>query len=329
MKTLSQDFAYCSSSLEIELLLCCARSSISARMVERVRVLVRVGVNWELLLKKAEQHEVLSLLHKSLDEAAAGLVPDSVMYRLKQHYQTNFSQNFHLTKQVLNLLTLLKEHFVATVQFQGPVLAAMVYGDLGLREFNDLNILVHEQDYLRAKVLLTIHGHHSLQESSCLSFSSDFKQVCNHLHPVEIAGQAVLTFQPEDVLLSLCVEGTKKRWRQLRQVCDVAELLRAYPNLKWEQVFRDAEYSGTEQMLLLGLFLAADWLDAPLPEAIAQKLKTGPICKLLATQGWHRLIKIGGFRNWFGVKGWMTRFRKAKFLQNTFPSELKYFLHSR
>jgi len=330
MKTLSQDFAFCSSPPEIELMLCCARSSISARMVERIRVLIRVGIDWKLLLDKSEQHGILSLLHKSLNEAAAELVPESVLRQLRQHYQANFSQNSHLTEQVLNLLALLREHFVATVPFHGPVLAAMAYGDLGLREFNDLNILVHEQDYLRAKVLLAIHGHQSLQALSCLSVSSDFKQVCNHLQPVEIAGQAVLTFKPEDVLLSLCVEGTKQHWRQLRQVCDVAELLRAYPHLNWKQVFRDAQHSGTEEMLLLGLFLAADWLDAPLPEAIAQRVQANLTCRLLATQSWHQLIKKPTFfRARLNAKRAIADLQNAMRLWNTALVGLKSFLHNR
>jgi hypothetical protein len=67
-------------------------------------------------------------------------------------------------------------------------------------------------------------------------------------------------------------------------VCDIAELIRAHPNLNWEHIVAQASEFGMERRLYLGLFLANCMLDAPLPQVIETKIHTNPHVRTLARQ---------------------------------------------
>src|SRR6185436_18749809 len=75
------------------------------------------------------------------------------------------------------------------------------------------------------------------------------------------------------LLLLLCAHGCGHRWGELRWLCDVNELLRAYPGLDWAWVRGQARRMGCERMLLLGLGLAAELLGAALPAAVQHRLQ--------------------------------------------------------
>jgi hypothetical protein len=66
----------------------------------------------------------------------------------------------------------------------------------------------------------------------------------------------------------LCLHGSAHHWRGLKQLCDVAELIRATPHLNWGQVMGEARRTGSARRLSLGLLLAAALLDAPLPQEV-------------------------------------------------------------
>jgi hypothetical protein len=82
---------------------------------------------------------------------------------------------------------------------------------------------------------------------------------------IPLKDKTVQGLAPEDLLIILCVHGSKHAWEQLKWVCDVAELLRAHDRLDWQQVFATASTWRCERMVLLGLSLAQQLLDAPLP----------------------------------------------------------------
>jgi hypothetical protein len=77
---------------------------------------------------------------------------------------------------------------------------------------------------------------------------------------------------PEDLLIFLCVYGTKDCWRRLSHVCDVAECLRAHPELAWDQVDAEAHRLHAVRMLDVGLLLSERLLGAPLPPRIHERI---------------------------------------------------------
>jgi len=93
-------------------------------------------------------------------------------------------------------------------------------------------------------------------------------------------------FSAEDLLLLLSMHGCKPAhaWGSLKWVCDVAELIRAYPALDWESISRNAKLLASERMFLLSLAIAHDLLGTALPDEIAGRIKTDKLITQLTAQ---------------------------------------------
>ena len=90
---------------------------------------------------------------------------------------------------------------------------------------------------------------------------------------VSFENQTVPGLAPEDLLIVLCVHGSKHAWEHLKWVCDVAELVRSHPDLDWNQILVHASNWRCRRMLYLGLAIAHLLLDAPLSAAVLERLE--------------------------------------------------------
>jgi hypothetical protein len=293
---------------------------MDSERAERVKALLRGDIDWAYLTQTALRHGVMPLLYWSLNTSCPETVPQATLAQLRDHFQANARRNVFLTKELLKLLNLLEVHRIPALPLKGPVLAASAYGNLSLRQFGDLDILAHQRDVPRAKDLLISQGYHlrgqqtNAQEAASLQvrfhsqfvrddskvlvelhwrlidwqfpFPLDLDRLWERLESVSLTGTIVRHLPPEDLLLFLCVHGSKPghRWQRLNWICDVAELIRVQQGLDWGQVLAQADRLGCERRLLLGLCLARDLLGTALPEQVRQKMQTDPLVKSLAAQ---------------------------------------------
>jgi hypothetical protein len=89
-------------------------------------------------------------------------------YRFK-----NTGKNFALLKELRNFLEILEVHHIKAITFKGPMTAVSAYGDLSLRSFSDLDLLVHPDDFLKLRDIAIRHGYQCDQlmataERTCL-----------------------------------------------------------------------------------------------------------------------------------------------------------------
>lgn len=303
-------------SSEAELLLCCARVVMDEARATRIRELLRGPINWQELFRLATTHRVLPLLYWHLHTVQPDAVPTEPLSQLRQRFERNAHRNLFLARELVNLLKLLTAHDLPALAFKGPTLASAAYGNLALRQFTDLDVLIRDRDVQGAKALLVAEGFHaqleltppqetSLLRSDCqLALTRGDGAVEVELHwgiapryfscpleknrfwervkTVQLGGAKVPSLSREDLLLTLCVHGAKHLWGQLNWICDVAELVRNSAKLEWEAIHERAMAAGAERMLWLGLFLARHVLGATLPDPVARSLDNQPELKRLA-----------------------------------------------
>src|SRR5215203_5935919 len=193
---------------EDDLHLCCARTSRTSEITTRVEALIRAGVDWKYLIRTSNAHGVAPLLYWHLSSVRKGDIPADVLDYLREHFFANSLHNLSLTGELLKLLDVFKAHGILAVPYRGPVLAASVYGNLALRRFLDLDIMVRRRDAMKAQELLTSLGYrpkHLLtraQEAALLRsrfeyiFVRDDGKVTVELH-WEIVDHFALPFEPE------------------------------------------------------------------------------------------------------------------------------------
>lgn len=142
--------------------------------------------------------------------------------------------------------------------------------------------LVDAQHFTNDDTGIEVDLHWSLAPRWFLSL--DHHGMRQRLQTVRLCDTEVPTLNPEDLLLVLCVEGTKDGWSRLQRVCDVATLVQTQPGLDWDRMLRQARARGGERMLLLGLCLANTVLGTPMPAAVIQRWQTDRVTLTLASQ---------------------------------------------
>ncbi|HEV7903902.1 MAG TPA: nucleotidyltransferase family protein [Pyrinomonadaceae bacterium] len=329
---------------EIELMLCCARTRTDARVVARLRELLDSPLDWEFALQFAEVHSLIPLLYFHLHAHAPEKVPPAVYEKLRDQYRRISALNVYLSGELRRLLKLFAAHAIEAIPYKGPALASKAYGNIALRHFGDLDILVRQRDVLRVMELLVAEGYalhpplNGVQQAlmlrtQCnLPFTREGRRLIVEIHwrvsarlfssPLDeqslwensgldsFEGTQIKALAPEDLLLSLCVHGAKHLWERLSWIADIAQLLEVYPDLNWARLLERARRSGTERMLLLGLYVAHDLLDAKLPAHVSAQFGIDAEITMLAGQIYSRLFAEGSEAS--GMSGYFLFQLKAR-----------------
>ena len=289
------------TSPEAELLLCCARTHMDAERGERISALLQQSIDWRYLLQTAASHAVLPLLYRSLNDIWPEAVPPAILHQLRLHALRNARRNLALVEALLQLMDMFTTQGIRAIPFKGLVLAAVAYGDLTLRQFGDLDFLVHPRDFLRATDLLLAQGYrltlqlrherHFAHEQRAvivdlqqgitvedLPFHFDFECLWRDRGSVAIGETLVPVLPLEDTLIFLSVKMAED-WSQRRyhdrllQICDIAELLHAHPEIEWARTMQQAKALGSQRILLLGLCLARELLGTALPQEVLRRIQ--------------------------------------------------------
>jgi hypothetical protein len=305
------------------MLLACARTGMDDERAAQIGSLATGGMDWERFLYFGSGHGVVPLLYRTLNTLRPAGVPSSVMERLRNEAQGIAGRNVVLATELLALLDLMQANDVLAMPYKGPALACQVYGDLRLRSFIDLDILVRRIDVPKVRNLLVEIGYkpqlemtagkqRAILKSECdevftgtngrvlemhwaitppfFSFQLRTEDLFTRATAIELLDKHVLAPAPEDLLLILSVNGAKDMWNRLEFISRIAELLRRYPEIDWQNTFARARELGAERMLLMGLFLAHHLLGASLPEDVLERVQETRILWSMASQVCERLF---------------------------------------
>ena len=306
----------------LELLLLCARRQIGADTSERILTIASGQPDWDALLAAASEHTLTSLVCKDLQDCAPAALPAPWRERFSRSYFQSSCRNLALTAELFRVLGALESRGVSATPYKGPVLAAQAYGDVALREFSDLDIIVPQRQIVAAhKALLDLgfspeiaaiepspssrqtpgqyayrkgagtpgklvelHTEHTLRYFPTVL---DLDALSARRQPIALAGRQVLTFSPEDTLLLLSVHGSKHLWDRLSWIADIAALTaRSRPDWRpdWPLLLERARSWQVQRMLLLGMGLAARLLEAAPPDAVANCLRRDKVARRMIEQ---------------------------------------------
>jgi Uncharacterised nucleotidyltransferase len=281
------------SSTQFDLLLaCCAHVSRD----ERIREILEGPLDWRRLLELAGHHGVIPHLYHCL--AASNVVPQETLHLLQQRYEANARQTLWLTRELLRILECLEDSGIRALPYKGPILAEILYGNVSLRQFSDLDLLIHEADLAKVKTALLELGYQPAlqltprQERAYVdsgyeytfdnslgrnllemqwrilprfySIDFDIDYFFDRAVPLRLSGRSLHTLSREDLMLVLCVHAAKHAWVQLSWLCDIAELAQS---VDWVVVQDHAQRLGIERIVAVTFILAARLLGTPLPHS--------------------------------------------------------------
>ncbi|MGH9685107.1 MAG: nucleotidyltransferase domain-containing protein [Candidatus Acidiferrales bacterium] len=302
---------------EKRLLVACARTRINSSAAAQIAELLSQPLDWEYVLAEAAENSIVPLLERQLRAVAPGSVPPVPMEWLKNATRANVVRCLFLASELTKILARFESEGIQAVPYKGPVLALQAYGDVILRDFDDLDIILRQSDMPRANEIMLALGYQArfpwiLGSAGSLSmipgeynYRDDARRIMVELHTertfrhfprfadiddfatrlerVEFAGQRIASFSPEDTLILLCIHGAKDFWERLSWIADVSELIQAH-SLAWEEVFARSEAIGATRMLSVGLSLASALLGAPLPAMARDRVRPDRVAALVVSQ---------------------------------------------
>ncbi|HEV2273624.1 MAG TPA: nucleotidyltransferase family protein [Acidobacteriaceae bacterium] len=236
------------------------------------------SLDWPALLQLAESHGVLPLFHRSC--------PGDLPPEFLQHFRDRWALSLFLARELDELLEQFEEHQIRVLPLKGPVLADLLYGQIGLRPSDDLDLLVRPEDYARAEALLFELGftplgeaddyhrdfgrngtfvelHFGVASPSALRF--DVEGAWDRARTVPFRSREVLFFSPVDLILYLSLHGVKHGFAKLIWVVDMVRALERLTEAEACNLVDEAAAQGLKNLLLMSCQVARHTFGVCLP----------------------------------------------------------------
>lgn len=294
-------------ALDIQLIIKSCKANPTASDIEQIRTNIsQLNIQqYSEIFALASKHAVLPLLHHTLEMHAYDIMPSEAITELKQQNMMIVQQNMLMSAELASLDKMAKAMHVNLISFKGPALAQIAYGDITLRQYCDLDILIQRKDFRAVASKMLARGYESyypietfagdrvmFEMNNDCPFYDNHRQLAVELHwdffrklalPTEcflpwdeqenvtIYHHTLKTLSHETHLLYHSLHGSKHVWERLGWIVDIDRFIRATPKLDWDKIITMAKDLGALKMFLLGIGLADRYFQTPLPENIRQK----------------------------------------------------------
>ena len=291
----------------LKFLIACSQTEPSENNIKFIQQFLS-SIDTQELIPLAIQHGILPLVYKTLKYLGTKhlMVNTEILSELKAHYMRISQRNMLMSAELIRIVKLLKDNGIEALAFKGPTLSQMAYGDITLRQFGDLDILIRERDRFKMMDLL-IQSQYTpeidLKESTKKTFFDSVNViglyqtsigVLVEIHwellsknyaidweeqnlwkkqeSVAINKKIIPVLPVEQQLLYLCVHGSKHLFERLEWICDIDRSIRTHTDIDWVYLVNEADKLGIRRMLFFGLSLSQQFFSLPLPKQIEKAI---------------------------------------------------------
>jgi len=322
--TINQQLSTELISDEIKFLIACCQTEPSENDINFILSYPSTN-NQQPLTTMALRHGILPLVYKTLKNLHTN---HEILSAFKQQYLIIAQRNMLMSAELIKILNLLRENAIEALAFKGPALSQMAYGDITLRQYTDLDVLVRKEDIYKIDTLLKERGYERVLEmtptqekvymknahdlglyhpksgvhfemhwslmSEDYPMQIDLGTIWENPQTTKINEKEIRTFPSEELLVYLCIHGSKHLWERIEWIKDIDLMIRQKgiddKEIDWDRVIEEAGETGFEKMVYLGLSLTARLFSTPLPQNITQhisKLKVLDKLSDFVLQSWQ------------------------------------------
>jgi hypothetical protein len=312
--------------------------------------------SWDRVVQEAEHHHLAPLVARACEHA--GGIPPSVLERMREIRELTKVRNAIYLHDAREVLQAFAASGITPVVLKGVALAEPLYGDISLRPFCDVDMLLGIEEMDAAEKVLSGLGYRaepSPHERSWYfenyyqlpRYARRARGFCVELHwdlgrrpypfhlnvaamraravQAHAAGVQVLRFDTEDLLLHLCLHLA---WGNgfdghVRGLVDIAEVIRS--GVDWPAFQNRAIETNCAQVAAPALELAAWLLEAPVPVSTLEALRKyrgGALARVAARVGQASVLEGGeGHLTWMRLF-WLERFgQRLQLIKENFGGE--------
>ncbi|AGF78350.1 hypothetical protein UWK_01792 [Desulfocapsa sulfexigens DSM 10523] len=278
-------------------------SALRKKVVEAIND----GIDLNHFFSLATRHGLLPLIHSSWNNCCPELIPENIAADIKRTVRSIGISNLGKVGVLIQLINLLTEHNISAVAFKGPLLACNLYNDLSLRPFCDLDVLVSINDVSSVYEILNKSGYtpeiqfshsqlkHLIKTEDNLNFIHSQSGVIVELHwelsgrclphaltmdvfqdrliDAQLLNYTVPSLSNEDLLIYLCIHGSKHIWGRLEWLFSVHEIVTQNKKMDWNLVLFLAEQWSAKRMVATGLLAAQRLFATEMPKKVMEILR--------------------------------------------------------
>ena len=248
-------------SNEQKLILYCSQARANTADLERIKALSTLSMDWRYVSNTALSKGIAPLLYYNLKKIHPHHdIPPSTIEHLKGVYLSNTAKNTYLGNELCRLLRGFSEKCIDVMVLKGASLANLVYPDVGLRMYNDIDLIIKKEDLPAVEKFIPELGYVSIDDASKQRFYEEKhyhlapfihsdKKILLEIHwnvtnifPLDINRwwessrmEKIMDFSarvlsPNDLFQHLCIHTSNHGFRNidLRDLCDIAECIKHY-----------------------------------------------------------------------------------------------------
>jgi hypothetical protein len=275
---------------------CCALCAADGDTARRLVDSRKDSIDWPVLIEVAREYRLEMLLYRAVTSHLTGFVSPAAIAVLHSRYADNQARSLKMTTELRHILDRLASEQIPAIAFKGPVFGAQLYGDVALRIYKDLDVLVRQDDVARVTRMMLDEGYRAGMD---LSWEISFERepgssvdlhwsIAETMHQfpltadelwarrstVVLGGAAVPALCAEDTLLTICFNGLTEDWQRFDRIADVAEFMRASAAVDWPKFLDMCRRHGCELLVLLGLHLAKELFLVKFPQPVEVRLRS-------------------------------------------------------
>lgn len=258
--------------------------------------------NWNDFISLAYSHGVFPLVYQTL-KSYNNHISALVLTNMKKVNMDIVKLNMMMTSELIKVIRCLKINNISVICFKGPTLSKMLYGNITLRQYCDLDILIYKNDFDTAAGLLREFDYKSKLDYSISKekikellpdhmfinnkngviielhnklFSSSFPiKIDNDIFfqnktSIQLENEKVNIFLNEYLFIYLCLHGAKHLFSRISWVVDIDKLVNT-SKLNWTLIDKLIKANNCTTIIYTSLFLSIDLLDTKLPDKIKNK----------------------------------------------------------
>jgi hypothetical protein len=126
--------------------------------------------DWRPFATACENHQIAPLVFCRLRNLAADSIPSELLDHLRARFYEVSAHNYYLARKLVELIWRLEAHRVPVLAYKGPAAAMAAYGDLALRQYEDLDLVIPKEHLSKALDLMTQQGFRIIPYSSRCGF---------------------------------------------------------------------------------------------------------------------------------------------------------------
>ena len=283
-----------------------------------IRAAAAAPLDWNRFLRVVARHRVVGLAHDGLSRARPN-VPAPIARELAERAAALVQQSLLIAAESARLQGLFAQADLPLIFLKGASLAILAYGSVGLRQSEDIDLLVPYETLPAATALLTRAGYRRFDPPNDISdpqlrlimslrkdlgfvheatrqrielhwrlflnpHAMDEASMMRSCQTVRLtAAMTLRTLNDEDLFAYLCMHGALHWWNRLQWLADINALLSRAPEDGVQSIMSAAETRGVGRAVAQALLLCQRLLATPLPARLTVELAKSLTLRWLET----------------------------------------------